>query len=81
MSTTPTMLALIEAGHITEDDATLGLMQGIGLDNARSVADWLALATNGPVKLRWITIGQVEHIETTPEDVRKRIKTWARGAA
>lgn len=46
------MLMLIEAGRIKEDDDITGLLQGVSRKQGEGIADWLAIATGGPVKLR-----------------------------
>lgn len=56
------MLAMVEAGHIKEDDNVLGLMQGLSVEQAETVADWLALATRGPVALQYISLDGTTHI-------------------
>lgn len=68
------LLALIAAGHVREDDDTLGIMQNVSREHAHSIGKWLALATGGPVHLRLIGIGESEDISYTPEQVRAAIK-------
>lgn len=68
------ILALVEAGVVKEDDDTIGFIQGISLEHARAVGDWLCLTTNAPVKLRFMSFEGVEYIEPTPDEVRSRIK-------
>ena len=50
------LLALIAAGEIKEDDGYLGIIQNVELDTAKGVAQWLAIATKGPVKMRHMGI-------------------------
>lgn len=64
------LLALVSAGHITENDDTLAIIQNISQEHAHSIAKWLALATNGPVNLRYMTLGDAEEIQYTPAQVR-----------
>lgn len=68
------LLALVSAGTITEDDGYLGIMQNVTLEHAHTVAKWLALTTNTPAHLQWTTIGQVQEIRYTPEQVREEIR-------
>jgi hypothetical protein len=62
------MLALVQAGHITEDDNVLGLIQGLSLDQARGIADWLALATRGPVSLQYMSFSGTKYINIGHDD-------------
>lgn len=69
------LLALIEAGHVREDDDTLGIMQNVSREHAHSIAKWLALTTGGPVHLRLMSIGAAEEdIRYTPEQVRSEAR-------
>lgn len=68
------VLALIEAGTIKAGDDTLAIMQGVSLEHAHTIARWLALSTDTAVKLQWMTIGQVEDISYTPEQVKATIQ-------
>lgn len=63
------MLALIEAGPIKEDEGPLALIQNIERRHAHSIAKWLVLATEKPVRLRLMAIGSIEEISYTPEEV------------
>jgi hypothetical protein len=66
--------ALIEAGHITEDDNTLGILQNLDLPTAEGIADWLCLATQTTVKLRYMSlVDGVHHIERTPQQLDERL--------
>lgn len=67
------MLALVAAGTIQEDDDITAFLNGVTLDQSRAIAKWLALTTNTPAKLRFMTIGYVEEIEVTPDEVRAEI--------
>ncbi len=62
------MLAMVEAGHIKENDNVLGLMQGLSIEQAETVADWLALATRGPVALQYISLEGTTHITRSGHD-------------
>lgn len=68
----PSILALIEAGTIREDDDTLAIIQNVTSQQAHAITKWLALATNTPAYCRFMQIGQLEeeHIRYTPEEVR-----------
>lgn len=68
----PTMLALIEAGTIKEDDDTLALIQNVTRDQAHSITKWLALTTDTPAYCRFMQVGAMEeeHIRYTPDEVR-----------
>lgn len=65
----PTFTALIAAGHVKADDDLFALIQNLDRDQARSVARWLALATNGTVTLRFMTFGVDEAITTDPATI------------
>ena len=63
----PTILALIEAGTIKEDDDTLALIQNVTSQQAHSITKWLALTTGTPAYCRFMQIGEPEqHIRYTP---------------
>ena len=68
------ILALVAAGKVTEDDDVLALMQNISAEHAHSIADWLCLATGGPVVLRCMGVGGSVFIEQTPEGLAAKIK-------
>ena len=71
----PSILALIEAGKITEQDDILAIMQNVSLEHAHTIGKWLALTTGGPVYLRYMQIGEREHhIRYTPEEVRATMR-------
>lgn len=68
----PTILALIEAGSVKEDDDTLALIQNVTREQAHNITKWLALTTNTPAYCRFMQVGamQEEHIKYTPAQVR-----------
>lgn len=68
------ILALISAGEVTEQDNVLALMQNISLEHAQSIADWLCLATGGPVVLRSMGLGGSVFIEQTPGGLAAKMK-------
>jgi hypothetical protein len=68
------LLALISAGHLTEDDNTLCTMQNISQENAHAIGRWMALATGGPVELRLIGFTGTEEIHYTPAQVREAME-------
>ncbi len=74
------ILALVAAGKVREDDDILSLMQGVSLEHSKSIADWLVLATDGPVHLQWTTVGEVVDIRRTPAEVAATIRRPQPGA-
>lgn len=52
------MTFLIAAGKVKESDETLGIIQNLSLQQAEYVASWLALATDEPVHIRHISLGE-----------------------
>jgi hypothetical protein len=70
------MLTLIDAGAIEQDDGILGIMQNVSREHAEAIADWLAMATRGPVTLEFMatTLGDQSCIEritrTGPAEVK-----------
>lgn len=69
------ILALIEAGTVKEDDNTMGLIQGMSLEHAHSVANWLCLTTQSRVHLRFISFAGAVDIVQTPEQLKVRQMT------
>lgn len=66
------MTALISAGSVSEDDNKWLMIQGLSQENAQAVADWLAIATNGPVLLRFTSLMDGifdERIRSAPETI------------
>lgn len=53
----PTIVFLIKAGSIKEDDDLLPVIQGLSVSQAEAIADWLVLATGDSVVVRCITAG------------------------
>lgn len=68
------MLALLQAGHIKEDDDTLAIIQNIEPEHAHQICKWLVLATRKPATLRLMSIGAVEDIHYTPEQVEASLR-------
>lgn len=68
----PSILALVEAGTVREDDDTLAIIQNVTSEQAHAITKWLALTTNTPAYCRFMQIGamQEEEIRYTPEQVR-----------
>lgn len=70
-----TITALVAAGAIKEDDGYLGIIQGLDLDQATSVARWLSISTQGPVSLRHMSLITGEtFIDLTLEEVMAGVK-------
>ena len=66
------MAVLISAGTVTEDDDKWLSIQGLRHENAKAVADWLAIATNGPVLIRFTSLQDGifdERIRSAPESI------------
>jgi hypothetical protein len=63
------ILALVSAGKITADDDILAMIQNIDLEHAVQFANWLCIATGGPVELRHIGLDGGWEIHQTPEGV------------
>lgn len=62
-------VAMVAAGHIKEDDNILPTMQGISVAQTECIANWLAIATQGPVTIRHISFaGSVDISRTGPDD-------------
>lgn len=68
------LLALVEAGKISADDGVLAMMQGVDYKTSCSIAEWLVMATGGPVTLQWMTVGDVQQIRRTPADIEAKTK-------
>lgn len=68
------ILALVEAGQVKENDDTSGFIQGLTIEQARSIADWLCLTTGTAVKLQYMSFEGVEHIERTPEQIQAKLQ-------
>ena len=61
---------LLAAGHIREDDDLVLVLQGLSSGQAEAIADWFAIATQGPVKLRFMAPPiEFRDITRWPEDV------------
>jgi hypothetical protein len=69
-----TMLALVKAGTVTDDDNFFGLIQGISLENSKAVAEWLCLSTGTAVELRFIDVQGGEIITQTPEALAAKLR-------
>lgn len=65
------MTSLISAGCALEDDSKFMLIQGLDDGAAAAVADWLAVATGGPVCLRHMNLmrGTNYLIHSSPETI------------
>jgi hypothetical protein len=68
----PTFTVLEAAGQIKEDDGFLCLMQGLDQKQAEAIADWLALATGGPVSMRYMD-GETEGWLPITRDSREQV--------
>jgi hypothetical protein len=73
------MTILLEAGAVKPDQGALAIAQGWSAETAQTVADWLALATDGPVRLHHMGGGTLldgpQIIEASPESVRAKAQT------
>lgn len=68
------LLAFVKGGIVTDNDNFFGLIQGISLDNSRSVADWLCLATGAEVEFRHISSKGSVEIKQTPEALAAKLR-------
>ena len=64
---------LLSAGEIKEDDGMLGMIQGLTVDQANGVALWLALATKGPVWMRYLSLDGPQELRLSYEEAVKHI--------
>lgn len=62
---------LISAGCVAEEDNKIMIVRGLDDDTAQHIANWLAVATNGPVCLRHMNImkGVDRLIQSKPETI------------
>jgi hypothetical protein len=69
-----TFTALIHAGTIKEDDDRLMYVQGLTLEAATAMTEWLAVATDGRASVRHIdpAKGLDVTISRVPEDAQWR---------
>lgn len=67
-----TMTSLIAAGAVTEDDDAFMMIQGLSRAQAEGIANWLVVATKGPVTVRYMSPleGVNEDIVRRPEDIQ-----------
>lgn len=76
------ILALVSAGHVAPEDNVLFTMQNIDPEHAGLIADWLCLATRGPVELRHIGFDAAGTITRDYPALQARVKEMvARQAA
>lgn len=65
------MTFFVAGGEVKEDDNMLLMLQGLSLDHASAFADWLAIATNSEVHLRFMQApGIVHDIRRAPADIQ-----------
>jgi hypothetical protein len=60
---------IVSAGHITPADNLWVSLQELSLDQAKSLANVLAVATNGSVCVKWIGVGSAKDIVVHPGDI------------
>lgn len=68
------ILTVMSCGKITPEDDHAFIMQGVSLNMARQISKWLVAATGEKAELRWMTIGRLEMIVTTPEELARTLQ-------
>lgn len=60
---------IISAGKITEESEHFISSQELSESQAEFLAQALAIATDAPARVRWITIGRMRDISIKPSDI------------
>ena len=64
------LLALIRAGAATYESKEIRVLDDMTLSHASTIADWLCIATNGPVELHYVSADGITEIRRNPDSQR-----------
>ena len=60
------ILALVQAGTVRREDNTLPMMQGVPLDTAKTIVEWLAMATKSTAEAHYMSFDGMLVITAEP---------------
>lgn len=67
------ILTLISAGKVTAEGDVMGFIQNVSLEQSQAIADWLCVATGGPVVLQLMGFEGVQTLVQSPQGLAKSV--------